>query len=57
MLTPAQQNELNITKISELAGLAHAKREDAGTSVAGKNYWHGFEEGLKRAIMVLQGRG
>lgn len=57
MLTPAQQNELNITKLSELTADAHAKREDSGTSVSGKNYWHGFEDGLKRAIMVLQGRG
>lgn len=57
MLTPAQQHELNISKLSQLTADAHAKREDSGTSVSGKNYWHGFEDGLKRAIMVLQGRG
>jgi len=49
----------NIVKVDQLIIDARTKARDAeeNKEVRNASYWHGFEDGLKRAKMVLEGKG
>jgi hypothetical protein len=52
-------NNMNISRIRMLADDAKKKGDQAHDAYDAESeaYWHGFADGLKRAIGVLEGRG